>query len=49
VSSVLLQIALILMTLIILAFVIAWMRSPQLRQTLEEPKYGIFHDEFSEK
>lgn len=44
----LLQMALILMTAIVLAFVIAWMRSPQLRRTLEEPKYRLFDEAVAE-
>lgn len=43
----LLQIALILITAIVLAFVIAWLRSPRLRRTLEQPKYVLF-DEINE-
>lgn len=38
----LLQIALLLITAIVLAFLFAWMRWPQLRRTLEEPKYVLF-------
>jgi hypothetical protein len=35
----LLQSALIVMTVIVALFAIAWWRSPMLRRTLEEPKY----------
>ncbi|CAN5266863.1 hypothetical protein BH10CYA1_BH10CYA1_36380 [soil metagenome] len=45
----LLKIALLLMTAIVLAFVIAWMRSPQLRRTLEEPKYRLFDEDAGEE
>jgi len=40
----LLQIALLLITVIVLAFVVAWFRSPRLRQALEEPKYALFDE-----
>ncbi len=44
----LIQIALIVMTAIVVTFVVAWMRSPQLRRTIEEPKYRIMEDSFRE-
>ncbi|HEY9682161.1 MAG TPA: hypothetical protein V6C89_13535 [Drouetiella sp.] len=40
----LLQYALILMTALVALFVIAWLRSPRLRDRLEEPKYRILQE-----
>ena len=40
----LLQIALLLITVIVLAFVVAWLRSPRLRQSLEAPKYALLDE-----
>jgi hypothetical protein len=41
----LLQSALIVMTIIVALFAIVWWRSPTLRRTLEEPKYRFFDSE----
>lgn len=38
--------ALMIMTLLIAAFTIAWLRSPSLRQHLEEPKYRLLKEGF---
>lgn len=40
----LLQYALMIMTLLVALFVIAWLRSPKLRETLEEPKFKILEE-----
>lgn len=41
----LLQFALIAITMIVALFIVAWLRSPELRRALEEPKYGIFQND----
>ena len=41
----LLYIALAFMTAIIAVFIIAWLRSPKLRETLEEPKFRLLDDQ----
>jgi|688.fasta_scaffold294090_3 hypothetical protein len=40
----LLQYALMLMTLLMALFVLAWLLSPKLRETLEEPKFKILEE-----